>query len=67
MGVHLTITDFRRLHCVWGAKKAFDAAGLDFKDFLENGAQSDDLMGHGYDAVVERVVETKMRAEHGQQ
>lgn len=63
MGMHLTIGDFRRLHCVKGARKAFDDAGLDFADFLKNGADSDSLMGHGYDATVERVVAAKLEAE----
>lgn len=63
--VHLTITDMRPLYCVKGVKKAFAAAGLDFAAFIENGAMSHDLLGHGHDAIIERVVAAKLRADDG--
>lgn len=31
------ITDVRRHHCVAGARRWFEANGLDFRDFLVNG------------------------------
>ena len=63
--IHLTISDMRPLYCTKGVKKGFEAAGLDFASFLENGAMSHDLMGHGYDAVIERTVHAKMEADNG--
>lgn len=53
---HITITDIRRVFCVKGAKKAFDSAGLNFEHFIKNGCLASELMGHGHDAVVERIV-----------
>jgi hypothetical protein len=55
---HLTISDMRPLYCVKGAKKAFEAAGYDFATFLRDGAKASDLRGYGYDAVIDRVVES---------
>lgn len=54
---HLTIGDFRQLYCVKGARKAFHEAGLDFHDFIRNGAKASALRGHGYDAVIDRTAE----------
>jgi hypothetical protein len=54
---HVTIGDLRQLYCVKGAHKAFRAANLDFSSFLRNGALASELRGHGYDAVIDRVVE----------
>lgn len=55
---HITISDIRPLFCVKGAKKAFDAAGIDFRHFIKNGAMASELRGHGYDAIIERVVKS---------
>lgn len=55
---HITIAHMRRLYCVKGAKKAFDAVGIDFAHFLQHGAKASELRGHGYDAVVDRIVES---------
>ncbi|UVK46807.1 hypothetical protein BPNPMPFG_002517 [Mesorhizobium sp. AR07] len=55
---HLTIGDMRPLYCVKGVKKGFETAGLDFPTFLTNGARASELRGHGYDAVIDRVVES---------
>lgn len=54
----ITISDIRPLYCVKGAKKAFDAAGGDFAKFLREGALASELRGHGYDGVIDRVVES---------
>lgn len=53
---HVTISDIRTLYCVKGAKKAFEAGGKDFGEFLRNGAKASELRGFGYDAVVDRIV-----------
>jgi hypothetical protein len=55
---HLTIADMRPLYCVKGVKKGFDTAGQDFNRFLKEGAKASTLRGHGYDAVIDRVVES---------
>ena len=55
---HITIADLRTLYCVKGAKKAFDTAGLDFGKFIKNGAKASELRGVGYDAIIDRVVES---------
>ena len=60
---HLDIGHMRRLYCVKGAKKAFDTAGLDFAHFLQNGARASELRGHGYDAVIDRIVESLRTGE----
>lgn len=60
---HITIAHVRRLYCVKGAKKAFDAAGIDFADFIKNGAHASKLRGHGYDAVIDRIVESIQSGE----
>lgn len=61
---HLTISDMRPLYCVKGVKKGFDEAGLDFAKFIREGARASELMGHGHDAVIERVVDS-LRARIG--
>ena len=63
--IHITISDMRPLYCTKGVKKGFAEAGLDFAHFLEHGAMSHDLLGHGYDAVIERTVQAKMEADGG--
>ncbi|MER8924338.1 hypothetical protein NKJ23_16175 [Mesorhizobium sp. M0184] len=55
---HLTIADIRVLYCVKGAKKGFETAGLDFTKFIREGAKASELRGYGYDAVIDRVVES---------
>lgn len=55
---HVTIADMRKVFCVKGAKKAFDVAGLDFAHFVQHGCKASYLKGHGYDAVVDRIVES---------
>lgn len=65
----ITIAEMRKVYCVKGAKKAFDAAGLDFAKFVEHGARASELRGHGYDAVIDRIVESMrtVGADHGKQ
>lgn len=52
----ITIADMRPLYCVNGVRKAFAAADLDFRHFIKHGARASELRGHGYDAVIDRVV-----------
>ncbi len=59
----ITIADMRPLYCVNGVRKAFAAAGLDFRDFIKHGARASALRGHGYDAVIDRVVESMRSRE----
>lgn len=63
--VRITISDMRPLYCVNGVRKAFNAADVDFKDFLQNGAMSHDLIGRGYDGMIERVVDAIKEREDG--
>lgn len=55
---HVTIAHVRRLYCVKGAKKIFDDAGVDFSHFIKNGAKASELRGHGYDAAIDRIVDS---------
>ncbi|TGT90914.1 MULTISPECIES: hypothetical protein [unclassified Mesorhizobium] len=54
---HITIADLRVLYCVKGIKKHLDAAGVDFARFIREGASASELMGHGFDAQIDRAVE----------
>lgn len=59
----ITITDVRRAgHCVSGARRWFEAHGLDFKDFLANGVPSS-VMAATNDALGLRVVEIKRQTD----
>jgi len=52
----IRIDDMRRAgHCVRGVRGWFATHGLDFRDFLENGIEADQLVATG-DALAERVV-----------
>jgi len=63
----ITISDIRPLYCVKGVRDIFVAAGVDFPHFLRHGARASELRGYGYDAMVNRVVETMHAKEsaHG--
>lgn len=54
----ITIADVRHLFCVKGTKKVFEAAGVDFTNFIKNGCRASELKGHGYDAAIDRVVDS---------
>lgn len=60
---HITIADIRALYCVKGAKKVFEDGGMDFREFIQNGARASELRGHGHDAMVDRVVESMAAKE----
>lgn len=64
--IHITISDMYPLYCGKGLRQGFNASGLDFKHFIEHGAMSHDLLGHGYDGIIERVVAAKKERENGQ-
>lgn len=55
--LHISMADLRVLYCVKGIKKHLDAAGLDFGKFIKEGARASELMGHGFDAQIDRAVE----------
>lgn len=50
-------------HCASGARRWFEAHGLDFRDFLKNGLAAETLLATG-DALAVRVVE-HMRSRRG--
>lgn len=59
----ITIADFRRVYCVSGTYSRMIGAGVNFRDFVQNGMPLSELKGRGYDALIDRVVEAKMAAE----
>lgn len=61
----LTIADFSRVFCVPGIRARFLASGVDYEDFVRNGAPASHLKGHGYDALIDRVIKSKRSAEEG--
>lgn len=61
--MHLTITDVRAAgHCVKGARPWFAAYGLDFRDFVKNGIESDRLAALD-DAILNQVIARKIARE----
>jgi len=56
----ITMDDIRRHHCVAGIRRWFAANGLDFRDFMKNGIESDVLLATG-DALAVAVVEDAAR------
>lgn len=61
--VRLTISDLRPLFCVKGIRAIFNSIGLDFAQFLKDGAMASELYGLGYDAQVDRAVAAKKQKE----
>lgn len=60
MTERVTIDDVRRArHCVKGARKWFEAHGMDFRKFIQEGIPVDEFLEKG-DALAEDVVR-KMR------
>jgi len=53
------ISDVRKYYCVSGIKIWFKTHDLDFKDFLDNGIDSQKLLDTG-DELANRVVEGKL-------
>lgn len=53
------ISDVRKYYCVSGIKFWFKTHDLDFKDFLDNGIDSQKLLDTG-DELANRVVEGKL-------
>lgn len=59
----ITITDVRRAgHCVSGARRWFEAYGIDFKAFLTNGVPASVMMATN-DALGMRVVDIKRQTD----
>lgn len=57
----ITIADIRRAgHCTSGARRWFEAHGLDFAAFLKDGIESEEFVTKG-DALAARVVDLKRR------
>lgn len=57
----ITITDLTDLFCVAGIRKAFAREGVDLEKFIEEGATESELRGHGFDAMLNRVIERKAK------
>lgn len=61
----ITISDVRRAgHCVSGARRWFDAHGLDFRAFLKHGISAEAMLATGDGQgrqVVERTIERRAR------
>lgn len=56
----ITIDDIRKAgHCPKGARRAFDAAGADFRSFLKNGMLAPQFIAMG-GGLAEQVVEWKL-------
>lgn len=65
----IKITDVRLAgHCASGAKQWFDDMGLDFRDFLKNGAEAEKLLATGNGLakqVVERTIARRGEGDNG--
>lgn len=59
----ISMADFRRVFCVTGTVDRVAESGLDFRRFVREGLPLADLLGKGFDPLVERVVEAKLDAE----
>ena len=59
----ITIADLSRVSCVPGIYRRFSLAGGDYRRFVRQGLPLSQLKGHGYDALVDRIVEAKLAAE----
>lgn len=51
-------------HCAHGARAWFRAHGLDFRRFLREGMEAEELVANG-DALAQRVVDLKTKREAG--
>ncbi|OQM75607.1 hypothetical protein BFN67_17700 [Pseudaminobacter manganicus] len=60
----ITIGDMRRIYCVRGVKRAFADMELDFPAFLRHGIRASAIRGRGYDAMLDRVLDS-MRSHDG--
>ena len=59
----ITIADIRRAgHCRAGARRWFEAHGLDFAAFLKHGIDEEDFIARG-DALAARVVDLKRKRD----
>lgn len=59
----LNMADFRRAFCVIGIASRLRNAGLDLRTFVQVGIPESELRGHGYDALIDRVLQAKRSAE----
>ena len=59
----ITIGDFRRVYCVSGVFERMELTDFDFRAFVRDGLPVHELMGKGFDALIERVIEAKVTAE----
>lgn len=63
--MRVTMTDVRLAgHCAKGARSWFKDHGLDFRAFLRDGIEADELIAKG-DALAQRVVDLKAKREAG--
>lgn len=63
MSDKITINDIRRAgHCVKGAREWFERHDLDFREFVKNGIDEEDLLRIG-DGLATNVVEHKRKLE----
>jgi len=67
--MHITITDVNRVFCVTGARKWANRNGIDFRDFVRNGADESVLRSaaklHDDQALIDRVIAAKREVENG--
>lgn len=61
----ITFADIRRLYCAAGIRQRFDwsQTGIDLREFARVGIPASQLLGKGYDAWINRVIEAKRQAE----
>lgn len=65
MTERITITDVRDAgFCASGARRWFEAYGLDFRDFVKHGISAEDLLATN-DSYADRVVEYVRSRERG--
>ncbi len=61
----ITFADMRRIYCAEGSRQRFDwsQTNINLREFAQHGVPASQLRGYGYDALIDRVIETKRRAE----
>lgn len=66
MGERITISDIRKAgHCAAGARRWFNAHGLDFRRVLNEGVEAETLLATGDQLALDVVTHKRNRANHG--
>lgn len=59
----INMADFRRVYCAAGTASRMRAEGVDVRRLVQVGIPISELLGRGYDALLDRVLIAKLAAE----